>query len=63
MLKNLKYSIVFILIVITLLFVVVMSLAASKPVPNINTAAVSAQNRNESNDPPIHINNLKKDVE
>ena len=33
--------------VITLLFVV-MSLAASKPVPNINTAAVSAQNGNES---------------
>ena len=48
MLKNLKHSIVFILIVITLLFVVVMSLAASKPVPNINTAAVSAQNGNES---------------
>jgi hypothetical protein len=48
MLKNLKHSIVFILIVITLLFVVVMSLAASKPVPNINTAVVSAQNRNES---------------
>ena len=48
MLKNLKQSIVFILIVITLLFVVVMSLAASKPVPNINTAVVSAQNRNES---------------
>lgn len=47
MLKNLKHSIVFILIVITLLFVV-MSLAASKPVPNINTAAVSAQNGNES---------------
>jgi hypothetical protein len=48
MLKNLKHSIVFILIVITLLFVVVMSLAASKPVPNINTAAFSAQNGNES---------------
>ena len=48
MLKNLKHSIVFILIVITLLFVVVMSLAASKPVPNINIAAVSAQNGNES---------------
>ena len=48
MLKNLKHSIVFILIVITLLFVIVMSLAASKPVPNINTAAVSAQNGNES---------------
>ena len=48
MLKNLKHSIVFILIVITLLFVVVMSLAASKPVPNINTAVVSAQNGNES---------------
>jgi len=48
MLKNLKHSIVFILIVITLLFVVVMSLAASKPVPNINTATVSAQNGNES---------------
>ena len=48
MLKNLKHSIVFILIVITLIFVVVMSLAASKPVQNINTAAVSAQNGNES---------------
>ena len=48
MFKNLKHSIVFILIVITLLFVVVMSLAAFKPVPNINTAAVSAQNGNES---------------
>ena len=48
MLKNLKHSMVFILIVITLLFVVVMSLVASKPVPNINAAAVSAQNRNES---------------
>jgi hypothetical protein len=48
MLKNLKHSIVFILIVIILLFVVVMSLVASKPVPNINTAAVSAQNGNES---------------
>jgi hypothetical protein len=48
MLKNLKHLIVFILIVITLLFVVIMSLAVSKPVPNINTAAVSAQNGNES---------------
>ncbi len=48
MLKNLKHSIVFILVVITLLFVVVMSLAASKPVLNINTAAVSSQNGNES---------------
>ena len=48
MFKNLKHSIVFILIVITLLFIVVMSLAAFKPVPNINTAAVSAQNGNES---------------
>jgi len=48
MLKNLKHSIVFILIVITLLFVVVMSLAASKPVPNINTAKVKAQKGNES---------------
>ena len=47
MLKNIKHSIVFILIVTTLLFVVVMSLAASKPVPNINTAADSAQNGNE----------------
>jgi len=47
MLKNLKHSLVFILIVITLLFVVT-SLAASKLVPNTNTAAVSAQNRNES---------------
>jgi len=47
MLKNLKYSIVFILI-ITLLFVVVMSLAISKPVQNINTAGVKAQNENGS---------------
>jgi len=48
MLKNLKHSIAFILIVTTLLFVVIMSLTTSKPVPNINTAAVSTQNENES---------------
>ena len=40
MLKNLKHSLVFVLIVIILLLVVIMSLAASKPV-SINTAIVN----------------------
>ena len=48
MLRNLKYSILFVLIVVTLLFILVMSLAAFKLVPNINTAVVSTHNGNES---------------
>jgi hypothetical protein len=44
--KNLKNSILFILMAIMILLVVVMSLAASKPVPSINTATVSTQKEN-----------------
>ena len=45
MLKNLKHSILFILIVVTILLIAVMSLAASKPV-SIDTATVSVQKEN-----------------
>ena len=44
--KNLKNSVLFILIAMTLLLIVIMSLAASKPV-SINTATVSAQKENK----------------